>query len=451
MPLGDSFLLDLDDPNVTGSLFGGFEPLLGHTSFVATDAPAMEEPSFAQLWAATLTDDGAQLYGEAPHPSTTDSFTAWQEAAQQHQLPAAVELLPPIAPPPVEDEEEVSENPLPTGFFSTENAPLFFVDEQWSPDSFFNPELASQNPFEESVAVLSELSFQNTHQAAARSNLFAPSDGPQQFFPSVAFHTTHFADEASDNVAAYAYPENAMEYAPENAAAYAPENVAAFSEVPPELQNNFWFVDALEEMPQEEIILLEDEVPPGEEEELQEPAVFAKSKSFLPPQIPPVLSASPPSLLTPAIFYDAAESLPPPQHTPPFQTSPLAPAHLQTQGFYEVVLYTMNGTVKRGAFQNADLNQHSVALETKDETEQVPVAQIKAAYFMKPSQGPFSLPPTTGAYWKVVFNDGRRVEGQLSKLQEGSAGFFLVPRQEKSPTAYLYINRSAVQEISSLS
>jgi len=113
----------------------------------------------------------------------------------------------------------------------------------------------------------------------------------------------------------------------------------------------------------------------------------------------------------------------------------------------------MGGAVKRGAFENPDLSQPSVSLRAHEETELLAVEQIKAVYFMKPStrtpaeNSPF--PPPGGSYWKVVFHDGRRVEGQLSELQ-GTAGFFLIPKQGKSPTAYLYVNRSAVQEMSSL-
>jgi hypothetical protein len=164
-----------------------------------------------------------------------------------------------------------------------------------------------------------------------------------------------------------------------------------------------------------------------------------------------VLSAGPPSLLTPAIFYDTSW-LPPQNTSKPFQSpaSPHTHASFKIQGFYEVVLYTMSGTVKRGTFKNVDLNQPSVPLQTPVETEHISVQHIKAVYFMKPGKGPFPLPPATNARWKVVFHDGRCVEGQLSKPQEDAAGFFLIPRQEKSPTACLYINRSAVQEISGL-
>jgi hypothetical protein len=204
-----------------------------------------------------------------------------------------------------------------------------------------------------------------------------------------------------------------------------------------------------------EIILLEDEVPPGEDEEpLTKVDIYnlqaASAKSF-PPKIPPVAPAGPPSLLTPAIFHDAAEtSWSPPQNVAAPSQKPHAPLSLQIQGLYEVVLYTMSGTVKRGAFKDVDLNQPSVPLQTHGETEYISVQHIKAVYFMKPNKGLFPLPPATAARWKIVFNDGRCVEGQLSKPQEDAAGFFLVPRQEKSPTACLYINRLAVQEISGL-
>ncbi|MCL2012905.1 MAG: hypothetical protein FWG75_08990 [Cystobacterineae bacterium] len=476
----NSSFLDLDDPNITGSLFeayddGGAELLLedvAPTPLYAAEQPVPmenDESSFAQLWAATLTEDleeeELQQAYEA-HPPTVSYFAAWQEAAERHHLPAAVELLPPILPQEGE-EPSPSESP-PTGFFPTEDAPLFFVDEQWSPNVFSNMEPVLENPFEESVAVLKELSFQNTFMEA----------------PSPHFGNPEYLAEP----AAYVHPEINLDAFPE----------VAFA--PAELQHNVWLVDAATEEP-EEIILLEDELPPETETpEPQDeaynfitPASLASTQTFaalettptqsFPPKIPPVapavdpavaLATSVPSLLTPAIFYDEADtpwppppalqysapppepqhSAPPPelQHSaPPPELQLTVPPELspefQIQGLHEVVLYTMSGTVKRGTFQNADLSQPSVPLQTPDETEHIPVEHIKAVYFLKPGDSaPHPFPPSTGSFWKVTFNDGRRVEGQLSEPQ-GAAGFFLVPKQRKTSASCLYINRSAIREM----
>jgi hypothetical protein len=352
---------------------------------------------------------------------------------------------------------------------------LFFVDEQWSPGPSSNVEFVSQNPFEESVAVLSELSFGSAFPESTPKNFFVPSESPQLFFPSIPFHTAHYPQSSAayeqgayaDDSTAYAqgaYADDSTAYAQgayaDDSAAYAEAaNMPWFQDSPPQLQNSLWLVDEASEgmdafamsapEEEEEIILLSDELPPEEDSPAQADVYnlqVASAKSF-PPKIPPVVSPGTPSLLTPAIFYDTAEAS---WSSPASESAVSSLASLQVQGLYEVVLYTMNGAVKHGTFQDADLSQPSVSLQTPEETEQVAVQHIKAVYFMKPSEGAASLPPVTGAYWKVVFNDGRRVEGQLSKPQEDAAGFFLVPRQEKSPTACLYINRSAVQEISGI-
>jgi len=485
-PFEDSSILDLDDPNITGSLLASFGdsglPLLDTASVALEDAPAPLEDSdssFAQLWAATLTDAGALAHSAEPQHHAGDHFSAWQKAVERHQLPTAVELLPP-ARPPADEEKEVSAAP-PTGFFSTEDAPLFFVDEQWAPDASLYPEHVSQNPFEESVAVLNELSFQNALPTELPSEgLFSTAEGPEPLFPALAFHSSYYP-EASDaafypsNAAAFysdsdaaVYSGSAIAFHPDADAAFHSDDDAAFSEgdsaavlssatwlqdSPPELQNSLWLMDVSDEESQEEIILLEDALPPEEEEEALPAPVdvynlnAVSAKSF-PPKIPPVLAAGTPSLLTPAIFYDLAET---PWSPPQSTAKPLASASLHIQGFYEVVLYTMSGTVKRGTFQNVDLSQPSVPLQTTpDETEHIAVQHIKAVYFMKPGDGPCLLPPAADARWKVVLHDGRRIEGQLSRPQESANGFFLIPRQEKSPTAYLYINRLAVQEMSNL-
>jgi hypothetical protein len=497
-PFGDSSLLDLDDPNITGSLLeSSSEPTPGSAASASEASPAEDgETSFAQLWAATLTDDETQqTYSAEPqHLSTEDHFAVWQKAAERHHLPTAVELLPPVLPPSQEDEEEEeSSASLPTGFFSPDEAPLFFVDEQWSPDAFIHGDHASENPFEESVAVLNELSFQNTFTQEAHSESpLAPTGDTKPLFssvPSQAIDVATFfpADSAaaflsdstalfpestetlpSGSTAAFPSDDSADTFPLDSATAFLSGSVAVFpsegaetspsgsavapsntQSSPPQLQGNLWLMDDSGEG-DTEIILLEDELPPGEddeEESLTQVDIYnlhaAPAKSF-PPKIPPVASAGPPSLLTPAIFHDAAETPWPPSQ------KPHAPLSLQIQGLYEVVLYTMSGTVKRGAFKDVDLNQPSVPLQTYEETEHISVQHIKAVYFLKPNKGPFHLPPATATRWKVVFNDGRCVEGQLSKPQEDAAGFFLVPRQEKSPTACLYINRLAVPEISGL-
>jgi len=460
-PFGDSSLLDLDDPHITGSLFAGFadgsEPLLGHaTSLIPAEASSASAPnpstesSFAQLWART--DDQGQAHPPEPlYP--TDHFASWQKAAELYQLPPAVELLPPS---PLLPDKEVAASP-PTGFFSPDDAPLFFVDELWSPEASLSVEHVSQNPFEESVAVLNELSFQNAFQQPTPLGSFGAPAQPL-FAPLSSYG--HSPEEASTTLFANSEDlfANNADFFSDNADAFHPSSLSLFAantdtpsdsalalsshqHSPPALQSNLWFLDSAEE-DSEEIILLEDELPPDEKEE-PAPSVdvynlqAAPAKSF-PPAIPPVLADSS-SLLSPAIFYDAADT-----------QWPLASADFQLPGFYEVVLYTMNGTVKRGAFQDVDLSLPSVPLHTPEETEHIAVQHIKAVYFLKPQEGegPFFPLPATEPPCKVVFNDGRCVNGQLLNPQENAAGFFLIPTQEKSPTACLYINRLAVLEIS---
>ncbi|MCL2626630.1 MAG: hypothetical protein FWD46_07450 [Cystobacterineae bacterium] len=488
-PFEDSSLLDLDDPNITGTLFEGFnddsaELLISGVvpafappqhPFAEPAPPEDSESSFAQLWASAVTDDEAQtqFHPESQHP-TSDYFAAWQEAAERHHLPAAVELLPPVIQQEEEDEEDASSLP-PTGFFSPEDAPLFFVNEQWSPAAV--PQPVSQNPLEESVAVLGELSFQNAFQAPMED--FGPSADSSPYASSVSYLSL-----APPEITPPLFsPKTPPPLPPPPSLSPAP-HIAGHPNSPSVLQNNLWLVDASEDLaalqpsiaafPAEEgddIILLEDELPPETDENeilhfgvslspssAQDFSLFEAppSQSF-PPKIPPVAAPDTPSLLTPAIFYDDEGSQwpQPPKNIPQlFHTpSPRSAKGFQIPGLHKVVLYTMGGAVKRGAFENPDLSQPSVSLRAHEETELLAVEQIKAVYFMKPStrtpaeNSPF--PPPGGSYWKVVFHDGRRVEGQLSELQ-GTAGFFLIPKQGKSPTAYLYVNRSAVQEMSSL-
>jgi len=466
-PFGDSSLLDLDDPHITGSLLGSFgeshlEPPLDNAASVAPADDALlqsDETSFAQLWASTLTDNDNENQAPPAEPQhhAADHFAIWKKAIERHHLPTAVELLPPV-PSPSDDENTPESAASSTGFFSPDDAPLFFVDEQWSPDAFPYAEDISQNPFEESVAVLNELSFQNAFPETRLGNALAPIENPQPLFSPLVFHTAHFETEflpdnlLSDSLLA----DNTTLFPADSANTFSNSatplsNLTGYQDSPSQLQSNLWLLEASGEANEDDILLLEEEVPPEEEAgafaSLDMHHLHASAQTSaqnFPPKIPPVLPPSVPPLLTPAIFYDFAQTSGPPlQGVVPPHTS----ANFQTQGFYEVVLYTMSGAVKRGAFQDVDLGQPTVLLQTPEETEPIAVHHIKAVYFMKPAHGSFSLPPATGAHSKVVFHDGRMVEGQLSAPQEEDAGFFLIPRQDKSPTAYLYINRSAVQEI----
>ena len=103
--------------------------------------------------------------------------------------------------------------------------------------------------------------------------------------------------------------------------------------------------------------------------------------------------------------------------------------------------------MKRGVLRNVDLLDESIALEPQGagSPERVPAARLKAVFFMLP---PGSRPPlVSGNKLRVTFNDGRQIVGFAKDYSDGKPGFFVIPADNRTNTARIFIYRGSVQSV----
>jgi hypothetical protein len=131
--------------------------------------------------------------------------------------------------------------------------------------------------------------------------------------------------------------------------------------------------------------------------------------------------------------------------------APLAPAAAArtcfVEGEHRVIIHTIEGQVKRGIIRDVDLLDEAIALEqqTGFTPERIPGKRVKAIFFMLPAGA--RQPQAEGQKIRVTFSDGRQVAGFSRDFKEGGQGFFLIPADNRTNTARIFVYRSNVQAV----
>ncbi|HYG67243.1 MAG TPA: chemotaxis protein CheA, partial [Anaeromyxobacteraceae bacterium] len=126
--------------------------------------------------------------------------------------------------------------------------------------------------------------------------------------------------------------------------------------------------------------------------------------------------------------------------------SPPSPARLS--GAFRVVVHTVEGHVKRGLLEDADLGEPAITLAAPAgaPSETIPTEQVKTIFFMlAPGERP---PLAEGQRVRVTFRDGRQVAGFSPDYREGAAGFFMIPADTRTNTGRIWVYASAVKTVS---
>lgn len=176
-----------------------------------------------------------------------------------------------------------------------------------------------------------------------------------------------------------------------------------------------------------------------------------------PAPIPPVTpnSASTPVAPAPATAAAAVQASAVPAASTPSGTAMFDPTRpvlsgesvpVRVTGEHRVILHTLEGQVKRGAIRDADLCGPSLILELPaGGSETIARERIKALFFMlNPGSRP---PPADGAKVRVTFKDGRQVAGFSRDHHLPQAGFFVVPADNRTNTARIFIYRHGLQTV----
>jgi hypothetical protein len=107
----------------------------------------------------------------------------------------------------------------------------------------------------------------------------------------------------------------------------------------------------------------------------------------------------------------------------------------------------VEGEVKRGTVTDIVLEGRDVALELQSgEAEALPLDRIRAIFFM--ADAGESPPAPEGKRVRVTFRDGRQVAGFSNDYDPERSGFFVVPADERSHTALIWVYRAAVRQVS---
>jgi hypothetical protein len=118
------------------------------------------------------------------------------------------------------------------------------------------------------------------------------------------------------------------------------------------------------------------------------------------------------------------------------------------EGEHRVIVHTVEGQVKRGTLRDVDLLEQTIPLEPQPgaQPDRIPATRVKAIFFMAPAGA--KLAPPSGQKIRVTFSDGRQVAGYSTDFRGTDAGFFLVPADNRTNTARIFVFRGSVQSVS---
>ncbi|WP_443651637.1 DUF6982 domain-containing protein, partial [Corallococcus terminator] len=122
-------------------------------------------------------------------------------------------------------------------------------------------------------------------------------------------------------------------------------------------------------------------------------------------------------------------------------------AHSFVEGEHRVIIHTVEGQVKRGTIRDADLLEDTISLEQQSgfAPERIPGKRVKAIFFMLAAGA--RQPQAEGSKIRVTFNDGRQVAGFSQDFKGPTPGFFVIPADNRTNTARIFIYRASVQAV----
>jgi hypothetical protein len=143
---------------------------------------------------------------------------------------------------------------------------------------------------------------------------------------------------------------------------------------------------------------------------------------------------------------DPSEEETPTTPIPP-EAPPPGAGELWVPGEHRVAVHSREGGTRRGIVRNVDLSASSFPLlpQGARSAVQVPAAEVKAIFFML---GPGEkLAPAGGARIRVIFLDGRTIEGTRDS-GDAPKGFFLVPSDAaRTSTRRVFVAREATKAV----
>jgi len=110
-----------------------------------------------------------------------------------------------------------------------------------------------------------------------------------------------------------------------------------------------------------------------------------------------------------------------------------------------VVVHLQNGAVQRGLVNGADLLAPTITLATPADSVSIETRSIKAVFFMREPNA--SAPTPTGRKVQLTLSDGRNLQGFAPNPLPSSGGFYLLPTDTVSNTAWIYVYPHAIRDL----
>jgi hypothetical protein len=113
-----------------------------------------------------------------------------------------------------------------------------------------------------------------------------------------------------------------------------------------------------------------------------------------------------------------------------------------------VVVHTVEGQVRRGVLEDADLAAPSLGLSPQPGAvrEAVETDKVKAIFFMlAPGE---RAPAPEGKKVRVTFRDGRQIAGFSPDYDDSGIGFFMIPGDTRTNTGRIWVYRASVKQVS---
>ncbi|MHB8875720.1 MAG: DUF6982 domain-containing protein, partial [Myxococcaceae bacterium] len=164
----------------------------------------------------------------------------------------------------------------------------------------------------------------------------------------------------------------------------------------------------------------------------------------LPPEAAPVTQNRPAVPLS-SVPRPAPAARAPAVRADPNRGGPLSLSFIE--GDHKVTVHTIEGQVKRGTIRDLDLMDDIIPLEQQVgfAPEAIPAKRMKAVFFMLPAGS--RQPPAAGKKLRITFIDGRQVAGFSTDYQGDEPGFFIVPADNRTNIARIFIYRASVRAV----
>ncbi|HEY0840776.1 MAG TPA: hypothetical protein VGD74_11360, partial [Vulgatibacter sp.] len=110
-----------------------------------------------------------------------------------------------------------------------------------------------------------------------------------------------------------------------------------------------------------------------------------------------------------------------------------------------VVIHLRSGASIRGELRGGDLHSGSIHLHHASGADSIEAGAIKAIFFMRDAQA--TAPRPAGVRVRLTLSDGRTIEGFAPRTLPPAGGFFVLPSDGRTNTAWIFVYPHAIRDL----